>query len=678
MSIRIHLGDDLTQSEAQPYAANHVQKMEHRRILGILVAATAAYAIFWSYVSIAKLLSLNAYVFDLGINAERGWAVLHAQMGISGYLHTLINSAIVFPLSPLTGSGNYFAMLTFQAVAVALVAPALYRISVLKGLSQRTSLLNSLVSLLYFPTYGIFWFDFHYQVFFLPLFVIGYMFYLEERYLPALFFLLLSGMVRFPYSVFPAAFAFIEIAYMIKRDGAHVGRQKLTFLLAILVIMVAWTLLGYLTMGLLQPIAQNVGSVYAVNNQGIAPRVFAVILFLAPLLFLPLISPKWVVLAFPAFYLMLSSNNAGYTYHLIMQGQYVAGIVPFMLLGFIDATVLIRKKLLKRKRSHKRTVFKGGSRAVTMLASVVLASVVLFNFVFAPFGPLNSTSSDNFNFSSSTSYSIAQYNELNRMVSLIPGSDPYVAYQNNLPQVLPRQLPYGSIILMGGYLGGLSSFSTQDALNNTWPVSNGGEIGYVPLDYAIADADNPNFYHGPLSTYSLISTMYSSGSYGILSEGHGLILLKRNYTGAIEKYVPDDRNFSPELFINESGPSPADGPITKVNDTSDNFMFYGPGTYLYPGSYKVTFMLRASNISAANNIWLQVTANSGNTFLGFEHINGSWFHQTGVWQEFNLTVNVNTIYGKVEFRGFGIEWSGSLSFDGVRLSQQAAYHDYGS
>ena len=73
----------------------------------IVLISSLVYFTFWTQFSILKLLALHDHVFDLGLNAERGWLILHTNLGIRGYVETLVNSAIVFPVSPLTGSGNY-------------------------------------------------------------------------------------------------------------------------------------------------------------------------------------------------------------------------------------------------------------------------------------------------------------------------------------------------------------------------------------------------------------------------------------------------------------------------------------------------------------------------------------------------------------------------------------------
>ncbi len=497
---------------------------------------TFLYAGIWSYIGILKILSLNAYVFDLGINSERGWQILHTNLGLHGYLTTLINSGIVFPLSPLTGSGNFFAMVIFQAFSIAIVGPALYSIAKLKGLTTQNSMLLSLAYFLYFPIYGAMWFDFHYQVFFIPLFIYGYLFYLRKNYATSTLIFFLSGIVRYPYSIFPMIFAFFELIIIFHDHNTRYEKKRLMSVALLFGIMLSWTILGLLNNGISHTIPHSYVSIYMINNVTLFSRVFVIFLFLAPLLFLPVVKPRWIILTLPAFYLFFTSYYTWYTYPYVFQGQYVTGVVPFVFLGILDYTV-VNGNDCRKKPTRIRFRIKN-SKSLKLIFPTIIILLIFFNIFMAPFSPLNNSFGDKFNFPENTSYNLSRYNELKFMVAIIPQSNPYVLYQNNIPEVLPRNLPFNNTILMSGYLGGLTGYSISDAINNSWPVQYGnGQKGFVQIDYVIADFNNPNFYLQNNSMFNLINLMYSSGKYGIVSEGYGLILLERNYSGPIINYV---------------------------------------------------------------------------------------------------------------------------------------------
>ena len=495
----------------------------------ILLATTAVYFLIWSDIAISKFLSLNSYVFDLGIVSERGFNVLRLNFTIHSLLLTILNSGIVFPLAPIMGSGNYFIILIFQVLVVSSSGSALYLISRSFGIGKLGSLLISLSFFLYFPVYGIFWYDFHYQAMFLPLFIWGFAFYRLSYFKTSLFLLMLSGMVRYPYSVFPLVFSLLEITQVkiVSREGLSKGRNAM--LATLLITMLAWTLLGTEFIGLGNSISSSVTeSLRNVSSQGLDPRVMVLLLFLAPLAFLPIFSPRWFILCLPSFFLILTSNNVEYTYPFIFQGQYTAGIAPFLMIGLIDTAYRFNKINYKRP-SETRRRWKVSSGSIIKILTAVLILSLLFDMAYSPIGPLNPHTSDDFNLSKSIDYNYSIDKELSRMISLIPRNNPYLLYQDNLPQVLPRPIPFNSVILMGGYLGSLQTINSSDFSENRYAVNLANNTtGYSEIDYAIGDANNPNFYYQPNSQYSLISQMYRSGYYGILSEGCGLILLERN------------------------------------------------------------------------------------------------------------------------------------------------------
>ena len=502
--------------------------LKSRELIALSIL-TVSYCVFWSYIAIIKILSLNAYVADLGISAERGWLILHTNLGFAGYMHTLVNSGIVFFLVPLTGSGNFFAMVVFQAFFISVIGPTLFFISRTKGLSPLTSLLVASVFFLYFPVYGIMWFDFHYQAFFFPLFLLAYFSYLKGHYLFSLLLFLLSGLVRFPYSIFPLGFALMELCILFRSRASGIQRDRLASLLVLSAIMFIFTAIGTMYLGLFQSVPGTAEIALPALSESSFQRIATIALFLGPLLFLPVLSPRWIAFALPAFFLILTSSYAGYSYHHIFQGQYVSGIAPFLLLGFIDSIVCIKNNKDRWTRPSLRNLPLGKVSISVKLAVSSVLFLVLLNAVFAPFGPLNAISQEGYNFHGNTSYNISQYDELTSMVSLIPQNQSFVAFQNNLPEALPRSLPLNNTEFLIGGLWGLAGISMSYATNNSWPVQSNGHVIDIPINYAIADTQNSNYNLGNTSMASLIHTMISSGKYGIRSEGYGLILVEWNY-----------------------------------------------------------------------------------------------------------------------------------------------------
>lgn len=614
-----------------------------------LALGTIAYASIWSYIGILKILSLNAYVFDLGISAEKGWKILHTNLGIHGYLLGFLNSGIVFPLSPLTGSGNFFAMIIFQAVAISSVGPALYLIAREKGLGQNVSLMMAFVLFLYFPVYGIMWFDFHYQAFFLPLFVFGYLLYIRRSYFWSTVLFALSGMVRYPYSIFPLGFAIIELALILRQKSSNRDIRRMKSMLLLALIMGTFTVLGYLFLGVSNTIPHGTISAYTTTSQTIWLRLLVILLFLAPLLFLPIMSVRWIIFTIPSFFLILTTSYTWYLYPHIFEGQYVAGIASFILLAFVDSIRRIneRKKrsedlpnLLTRKRKFLRPA-----------ALVATAIVVLFvmNTVLAPFSPLNQQYGDGFNYTSNTDYSPAVYSELNSMVKMIPASDPYVVYQNNIPELLPRQLPFNGSILMGGYLGSFTAVSAEQALNNSWKVSLGDKFVYLPVDYAIADANSADFYLQNNSMYKIVQDMYFSGRYGIVSEGYGLLLMERGYAGSIKDYVPESVTIPGDAFVNNATSLSTVNVLSGITSSGNVFTYSGTFSYMFPGNYNLTLYLNPPGEINSSTGSIHLAVYSGNTTIASYRLNLTGGGSNPSPGKFELSLDVNQICGNLWF-----------------------------
>ena len=616
------------------------------------------YAGIWSYIGILKILSLNAYVFDLGINSERGWLILHTNLGLHGYLTTLIDSGIDFPLSLLTGSGNFFVMVIFQALSVAIVGLAIYYIAKEKRLKSRESMLISFAFFLYFPVYGIMWFDFHYQVFFMPLFMFAYLLYLRKNYFASTLLFFLSGIVRYPYSIFPLAFASIELFMLFRNRQSGYDRKGMVSMALLLALMVIWTVLGFLLLGLSSTIPHGGVSQYTGTAVTVWSRFYVILLFLAPLLFLPVLRARWIILALPAFYLFLSSSYTWYAYPHVFQGQYAAGVAPFLFLGLIEYLALSVKRKDGRNmiRSNVRGLFRMKSASRSIVA--ILAILLFLNIFFAPFSPLNNQLGDQFNFQQNTSYNPLQYAELGSMLKMVPSSEKYVAYQNNFPELFPRALPPGGAMLMGGYLGSFTNVSVNEAINNSWNVYEGGNIVSLPIDFALADAFNANFYLSNNSVFSITHDMYKSGKYGILSEGYGLILLKRGYHGSVMNYIPENVSISEVSSSIFNFTSNGINELTSRNTTEIFAEYAGIPLYLFPGQFNVTLYLKSQDpVNAANNNSIVLNVYSGN--LSLQPIHSTVSALKGYYSShITFSFTCNGILGNV---WYSISWANSNS-----------------
>jgi uncharacterized membrane protein len=155
-----------------------------RAPLAILSAIYAIYAAAWSYISIMRFLSLNAFILDLGVNIQFAWDAL-LRSSLPSFLQDFAHKGIVYLVAPVFLTGSYPAVLIFQSAFIGLGAFPIYGIARRALGSDAASLAMAASYLIYFPLAGVNWYDFHYQALFPTLFLLGYCFYLSGRRIPS-------------------------------------------------------------------------------------------------------------------------------------------------------------------------------------------------------------------------------------------------------------------------------------------------------------------------------------------------------------------------------------------------------------------------------------------------------------------------------------------------------------
>lgn len=164
------------------------------------------YTLIFSYFTVLKYDSFNAYAWDLGIFDQSLWTTAHAGRFFFSTVEQYINptgvyfgihfSPILFLVLPFYSLySSPLTLLIFQSFILGLGALPLYFLAQRILNMKTTSVVFSLVYLLYPPLHGINWFDFHVQCF-LPLFFFCTIYYLhKENWFQYFCFLFLSLMV---------------------------------------------------------------------------------------------------------------------------------------------------------------------------------------------------------------------------------------------------------------------------------------------------------------------------------------------------------------------------------------------------------------------------------------------------------------------------------------------------
>ena len=590
-----------------------VLKVKSARV--VLLAMFIAYTTAWSYITIMRYLAMNANVFDLGLFMEYGWWVLHEVHTFYSFLYWFSYNGIIYVVSPITLLESYPAVLIFQSALIGFAVFPLYGIAKYYLKDELSSLLIAASYLLYFPLAGVNWFDAHYQALFPTLFLLGYYFYIREKKVASFVFMALSAITHYPYTVFVLMFA-IMLLLQKKRD-VKLALPLIIFTLFIFV-------LNFIFYG---ATGATLGTVAAApGSPSLLLNLLTLFLILAPLLFLPLLSRKWVVFLIPYIALIFISNYEFYRTPLLFMYQYPALFVAFVFLGTVDAIALLSGARVRRSR---------------VISAMLLITVVIFAVAYEPYGPLNQYTSINYSILGYNMHSIEnvnwqRYYGLLRTISLLP-KNTTVAVQNNMPEIYPTD-------------------------------STVYDIGFFPhnistaIKFLIADPFSFSF-SGEM--YNLFEKLWNSGNYGLVSEAAGIVMIERNYTGNIKYYYPLDMNYSASQLAVTGSASRVNGYI-KSSNVRNAKLWFGPWTSIVPGLYSVTFYLKGN---ASGTMDLLVTANDWGKVLGSRTINLSSLGRG--WKAVTYTFYVNNIYQQVEFIGYANDINGTLLFKGVSLEQIA-------
>ncbi|MCW1311537.1 MAG: DUF2079 domain-containing protein, partial [Candidatus Rehaiarchaeum fermentans] len=621
------------------------------------------FTIYWSNISILKFYALNATVWDLGLAMQTAYTFMHHPLQFYGNL-------ILWVIFPVFIPQNFPLILAFQAAFITAGIFPIY------GIAKHYLKLNSAamliaISYLFYPYLsGMYWFDFHYQALFPTLFLIGYYLFIKTRYKSAFILLILAGLTRYPYIFFIILLSFIimlESLYNMKFKKPQFNINTMRFATILFLVALIIFILSYIastrTATILQSMTAQAHFKGATFYSNIDRKLFVLYILFIPLFGLPLFSRRFALMQVPFIIVLFFANFGPYLFPDFVHFQYV----PFLYLGAIDSIA----RIFEHHENSDTKLFKKFKNLIMeqrfKVAATILVVTVLFALVYNPYGPLNQYSMTNFDVAENTAVNWTTFNNLEHIVNMIPKNDPYVLTQNNIPEIYPRPLLYENTPITT-----FPYFFTNITVDTHYMRVASGHIYNVRIDYVLADIESPWYWvESHESMYNFTKLFYGSGEYGILAEAYPIVLLERDYTGPILYYVPFSEYFPYNEFIL--------GSLTKTNNNYlyaqniSNYVpvWYGPYIYLGPGKYNITFQLETSNNSLSNTLKLDVSANSGQTILASQKINGSNFTVENKWTNITLSINVSNFIQKVEFRGFSSHWNGTIALKGVYVKQVA-------
>ena len=582
-----------------PYLAAGISTLKQNKSLLLVISFFVVYTAAWSAIVLGKFYSLHSSVFDLGFIMDRLWQVYNIGQ-FSYHISLLFSNGFQYILSPLLFTKSYQVLLLVQVFALGASVFPLYGIAESLTQNRTISAIISASYLLYFPSSGILWFDVHFQAFFVPLFIFAYYFYIKEKFVLAAILFVLSGTVRFPYIIFPLGFALFEIASLIGSRKLTDRALKMNFV--VLSVSLVFLLSGYYF--LLTP--GNNPVYFAASPLGfrITHELLTFIIIMAPVFFLPVLSPRWLIMTGPFFLLGLYTGSARYVYPELMTEQYTAMVLPFVFIGTIEVLARFNRGAGSEKGNEPSRsnpvgrLKKGLKRRNVFLTFLILAAMLTASMFYAPYGPLNPYVVPTYSLSRNVNFNQTDYNTLLTVISLIPRSDPYVLFQNDMPEFLPRSSPPNSTLpfLATPFLS--SNITLGEVVNNSFPIRSvyyNGPV-YTNIDYAVAFVKSDSFYFqlatSDATVPQLLYLMLESGKYGILAEDNGFIVLERGYNAPPRLYVP----------LEMKAPFNATNPKGGTTFADINGTPVGSSTHvaLVPGTYSVTFNLSFAS-SASNN-----------------------------------------------------------------------------
>ncbi len=547
MNLMIHLRGLIVILSCKIFKGGFISKAEDltmilakRTINTVILSEIIIYSVAWSYISLSEFYSLHAYVYDTGLNMQTLWSILYTHWTAYTFFKYFMYSGLEVIFSPLLLFHSYPLLYVVVTVALALPVIPIFKIAHTVLKNDLVALLISSSYLIYFPLAGENWFAFHFQSFFIIFFLLGYSYYLEDKIKLSLLFFLLSAIVTYPLSIFPLMFSLTEIANLRLSNKIKITEtRKMNFLIILTFISFILLLSGYLTssvsalggelhvptLGIIAAIHYNIGN-----------KIYTIELLLIPILFINILSPRWLLFLLPYVgALFLSTVFGGYQYPFYTGGHYFFLIIPFVYIGMIYGVSnfgRIVSSLKKRVSALKRINPKKANSTVSIVI-IIFVLILIFSLFYQPYGPLNKYTTDNYDIGSNINVNMTLYYDVLAVEELIPANTSLttILIQDDLPTVLPKPTndPYQYAFVP--VLVNLSNWNNLSVINeNRFPINppNGNGINFTTIQYVIGYKGSWLYYAGNPSMYEIYNQMLKSNHYTQVIDISGVFLLKRN------------------------------------------------------------------------------------------------------------------------------------------------------
>lgn len=652
-----------------------------------------AFVILWTELSLVRLYTINAAVYDLGSTAESLWLPLHSSFGISSFIYGIFDQSILnYILSPFTLFNSFELLFITQSIFVGITVFPIYFISKHFGLSEKSSFIISVSYFFYFPIAGLTFFDFHTFSFFPFLFISAYACYVYNYRKTSVLLFFISGEVAYPFAIFLILFGLIELFFNLLNTRLKWEYLRVLFYPILITIIGVFSLTVGYVLSLSGP--HNIISyIHTANGQIEFPLgniALTLVIILIPILMFGNFLSRWLLMLIPYITLMIYTRNTVYQFPSIFLNEYSVLFAPFIFLALIDL-FSIKSKTRKEKlvelssTGYTPTKYYRDSRSDKRIISVIVV-LILLSLVYQPWGVSAELHEPNglVYYGNTGPFDDQQtYSYLIEESKLIPTSNPYVLVTNQIPEAFPRELVCGPYrigpLVMGFPSPVFQNITISDAINNTFPyIAWNGSIVNIPIDYAWATIYDPVFYSksGNQSMLDIMNILLQSGKYGIEAEAHGTILIKRNYHLMPSIFSPLDFKVTPDsgssrvkfTSINGSYCYKDVGNLSHVSPLKNYILWYGGCSYI-PGIFKNSLSFITSNNFVGNiviyailngSIVNQKTLNFTSSNTSSRILNVTFFQTIP-----EFTPNNGYYYFIISTDGF----SGTLNFTGLNILQ---------
>ena len=622
-----------------------------------LLLALVVFSLIWLEIKTNQYYSFHSYVFDLGVNYNLMWRVIHG-IGSAGWLTSFEPfKTIFYVLSPvLLIYDSPLTLLYFQTMAIGVGVFAIYVISMKLTGDKVISNIFSILYLFYFPLGGALWYDFHYQVFFVPFYLFSIASFLKGKYIPYATLSILASLTSM-FSPILILFTSIFLFFSDFESGSTLAFikykvfmiPKSTSILTLLV--VTFFSLALVTTFLIYvhisggsfvealTVSSNTSSsstglflsVIQASIASFGSKVILIMILLSSLLFLPFFRFRTTLLFAP--YILFAIPSL---LHLEPYGtQYMALFSPgYILAGIFSAGSMMYVENGKNRSTVHRTFMitnsktsKRRNRLISLLITIFILNIIIF----LPFSPLNqytqySKSTDYAYYNTSHNTNVSTYDqELMKMINIVP-KDGNALIQGNLPQLTGR-----SFFATPGFYQESDNFSLL--IND-------------PQNYHFFYIDTYGAHPGK-TMYQISNEILQTGEFGTIAEVQGALALQKGYSGGIKYFVPQNATISfSYASIN-----------TSVLITGSDF-FLSPGWFRFDLNSSIQFTTSHLNISISlinlnsknvlyHKMINSIEVNNHNLEFAFD------FNNTQYVQKCQLEVSINnTAVGELFQGGF--------------------------